>query len=301
MAFPPCLAQKWLAKMPKTRRQNENENFQPRRIVAIRNWGGVVRATPRTPRSCDGPRGSLSMRPLGLAGQRPLQARLARLCRSHRSPSDRRRPGVSPHHTITCTDAGGRVTDGAGSFVAAEGPDRARAVALRPRPGWCGCVYKPGWLWPLRMAKRASKSAMRGGERQSTEAPGHRTRARQKPGGVRRMAERAASRASPCAERRETHKQGRHRWHSASSQGNCVSLSCSSPASSYLSEELTCPKGNPAEKRFLLCRGAGPGSFTDPLRKSGVIAVVFLLYGMCSPPACAPGVRPSPKPEACFS
>ena len=30
---------------------------------------------------------------------------------------------------------------------------------------------------------------------------------------------------------------------------NCVSLSCSSPASSYLSEELTCPPGNPAEKR----------------------------------------------------
>ena len=80
---------------------------------------------------------------------------------------------------------------------------------------------------------------------------------RQKPGGVRRMAERAALRASPCAKRRETHKQGRHRRHPASSQENCVSLSCSSPAPSYLSEELTCPPGNPAEKRFLLCRGAG--------------------------------------------
>ena len=42
--------------------------------MAIRNWGGSIRATPRTPRSCDGPRGSLSMRPLGLAGQRSLQA-----------------------------------------------------------------------------------------------------------------------------------------------------------------------------------------------------------------------------------
>ena len=116
-----------------------------------------MRATPRTPRSCDGPRGSLSMRPLGLAGQRALQARLARLCRSHRSPSDRRTTGVSPHHTMTCTDVGGRVADGAGSSVAAEWSDRARTVALQPLPGWCGCVYKPGWLWPLRMAKRASR------------------------------------------------------------------------------------------------------------------------------------------------
>ena len=36
-----------------------------------------MRATPRTPRSCDGPRGSVSMRPLGLAGQGSLQARRA--------------------------------------------------------------------------------------------------------------------------------------------------------------------------------------------------------------------------------
>ena len=105
------------------------------------------------------------------------QARLARLCRSHRSPSDRRTTGVSPHHTMTCTDVGGRVTDGAGSSVAAEWSDRARAVTLQPLPSWCGCVYKPGWLWPLRMAKRVSKRATRGGERQSTEAPGHRIRA----------------------------------------------------------------------------------------------------------------------------
>ena len=138
-----------------------------------------MRVTPRTPRSCDGTRGSLSMRPLGLAGQRALQARLARLCRSHRSPSDRRTKGVSPHHTMTCTDVGGRGTDGAGSSVAVEWSDRARTVNIRPLPGWCGCVYKPGWLWPLplRMAKRASKRATRGGERQSTEAPGHRIRA----------------------------------------------------------------------------------------------------------------------------
>ena len=159
--------------MTKTR-QNEIENFQTMTNRAIRNWDGAMRATPRTPRSCDGPRGSLSMQPLGLAGQRALQARLARLCRSHRSPSDRRTTGVSPHHTMTCTDFGGRVTDGAGSSVAVEWSDRARTVALQPLSGWCECVYKLGWLWPLRMAKRASKRATRGGERQSTEAPGHR-------------------------------------------------------------------------------------------------------------------------------
>ena len=86
---------------------------------------------------------------LGLAGQRALQARLARLCRSHRSPSDRRTTGVSPHHTMTCTDVGGGVTDGEGSSVAAEWSGRTRTVALHPLSGWCGCVYKLGWLWPL--------------------------------------------------------------------------------------------------------------------------------------------------------
>ena len=69
-----------------------------------------------------------------------LQARLTRFCRSHRSPSDRRTTGVSPHHTMPCTDVGGRVTDGAGSSVAAEWSDRARAVALQPPSGWCGSV-----------------------------------------------------------------------------------------------------------------------------------------------------------------
>ena len=145
--------------------------------MTIRNWDGAMRATPRTPRSCDGPRGSLSMRPLGLAGQRALQARLARLCRSHWSLSDRRTASVPPpHHTMTCTDVEGRVTDGAGSSIAVEWSDRARTEALQPLPDWCGCVYKPGWLWSLRMAKHLSKKAMRGGERQSTEAPGHRIR-----------------------------------------------------------------------------------------------------------------------------
>ena len=133
-----------------------------------------MRATPRTPRSCDGPHGTLSMRPLGLAGQRALLARLARLSRSHRSPSDRRTTGVSPHHTMTCTDVGGRVVNGAGSSVAAEWSDRARTVALQPLSGWCECVYKPGWLWlwPLRMAKRVSKRAMRGGEKAEHGGPG---------------------------------------------------------------------------------------------------------------------------------
>ena len=39
---------------------------------------------------------------------------------------------MSPHHTMACTDVGGRVTDGAGSSVAAEWSDRARTVTLSP-------------------------------------------------------------------------------------------------------------------------------------------------------------------------
>ena len=116
------------------------------RAVAIRHWGGAVLATPCTLRSCDGPRVSLSMRPLGLAGKRALQARLARLCRSHRSPSDRRTTGVSPHHTMTCNDVGGRVTDGAGSSVAAKWTDRERTVTLQPLPGWIDHQLTPPGL-----------------------------------------------------------------------------------------------------------------------------------------------------------
>ena len=145
--------------------------------MAIRNWGDAVRADPTHSSELRRASWLTFDAPLGLAGQRALQARLARLCRSHRPASDRRTTGVSPHQTMTCNDVGGRVADGAGSSVAAEWTDRARAVTLQPLPGWCGCVYKPGRLWPLRMAKRVSKRATRGGERQSTEAPGHRVRA----------------------------------------------------------------------------------------------------------------------------
>ena len=106
-------------------------------------------------------------------GSRACVARIDR-----RVAGEQQTTGVSPHRTITFTDVGGRVTDGAGSSIAAEWSDRARTVALQPPlPGWCGCVYKPGWFWPLRMAKRLSKRATRGGERKSREAPGHRIRA----------------------------------------------------------------------------------------------------------------------------
>ena len=40
---------------------------------------------------------------------------------------------------------------------------QARSLLNRCRAGF-GCVYKPGWLWPLRMAKRVSERATRGGE-----------------------------------------------------------------------------------------------------------------------------------------
>ena len=59
------------------------KTFNPWRIVAIRNLDGAVRATPRTPQSCDGPRGLVSMRPLGLAGQRSLQAPVTSEERKH--------------------------------------------------------------------------------------------------------------------------------------------------------------------------------------------------------------------------
>ena len=58
-----------------------------------------------------------------------------RLCCSHRSSGDWR-AGVSPHHTMAGGDVGGRVTDGADSPAAAGWSDRARAVALKPLPGW---------------------------------------------------------------------------------------------------------------------------------------------------------------------
>ena len=90
--------------------------------------------------------------PLGLAGQRPLQARLARLCRSHRSPSDRRITGLSPHQTMTCTDVGGRVTDGAGSSVAV-GLDPPPCAPTNGRPGFpfwfsgCWRALAKGTAW----------------------------------------------------------------------------------------------------------------------------------------------------------
>ena len=172
------MPQGWLAKMTKTRemRTKLQNHGELRRFVI-----GAVRCV----KPCallGAATGLVAHFRCGLWGwlanvHYRLQARLARLCRSHRSSSDRRTTDVSPHHTMTCTDVGGRVTDGAGSSVAVEWSDRARTVALQPLSGWCGCVYKPGWLWPLRMAKRVSKRATRGGERQSTEAPGHRIRA----------------------------------------------------------------------------------------------------------------------------
>jgi hypothetical protein len=154
------------------------KTFKPCRIVTIRNWDGAMRADSTHFSELRRASWLTFDAPVGLAGHRALQARLARLCRSHRSPSGRRKTGVSPHHTVTCTDVGGRVTDGAGSSVAVERSDRTRTVTLQPLPGWCGCVYKHCQLpATAKMTKRASKRATRGGERQSTEAPGHRIRA----------------------------------------------------------------------------------------------------------------------------
>ena len=70
----------------------------------------------------------------------------------------------------------GRVTDCAGSSVAAEWPDPERPVAIRSQSGGCACVHETGWLSPLQMAKRAQsgrREETRGDERRNTAAHGH--------------------------------------------------------------------------------------------------------------------------------
>ena len=67
---------------------------------------------------------------------------------------------------MACGDVRGRVTDGAGSSVAAEWPDPERPVAIRSQSGGCACVHETGWLSPLQMAKRAQsgrREEMKGG------------------------------------------------------------------------------------------------------------------------------------------
>ena len=86
------LSRKWLAKMTKTRRENENEyKFRPWRTLAIRKWNGAVRADPA--HSSELRRASwLSFdEAFGLWGWlgNVHSRRDARLCRSNRSPSDR--------------------------------------------------------------------------------------------------------------------------------------------------------------------------------------------------------------------
>ena len=89
---------------------------------------------PGTPRARCGPHSSLLMECLGcLADMGPRCG--SRLCRSRRSSGDWR-TGVSPHHTMACSDVGGRVTDGADSPAAAGSSDCAKATALQLLPGW---------------------------------------------------------------------------------------------------------------------------------------------------------------------
>ena len=51
--------------------------------------------------------------------------------------------------------------------------DPERAVAIRSQSDGCACVHETGWLWPLRMAKRAHEWAASGAERRNTAAYGH--------------------------------------------------------------------------------------------------------------------------------
>ena len=119
--------------------KNGNYTFKPRRIVVVRNWDGAIRATPRGPRSCDGPRGSVSMRPLHAAfgagwsaGQRSLQARraLVSLASAVEWPVNNRCVSAPNNDDDMRRRRGGRVTDGADSPGAAGWSDRARAMAL---------------------------------------------------------------------------------------------------------------------------------------------------------------------------
>ena len=74
------------------------------------------------------------------------------------------RTGASPRQTMAGGDVGGRVTDGVDSPVAVGGRiAQGQWLFNRGRAGFA-CVNKPGWLWPLRMAKRVSERATRGGE-----------------------------------------------------------------------------------------------------------------------------------------
>ena len=92
---------------------------------------------------------------------------LARACAARvdrRSMPGDWRTGASPRQTMAGGDVGGRVTDGVDSPVAVGGRiAQGQWLFNRGRAGFA-CVNKPGWLWPLRMAKRVSERATRGGE-----------------------------------------------------------------------------------------------------------------------------------------
>ena len=71
---------------------------------------------------------------------------------------------------MTCTDVGGRVTNGAGSSVAAEWPDRARPVTLQPLPryraGAVACTNLLGGFghceWPSVRVSREQREEAKG-------------------------------------------------------------------------------------------------------------------------------------------
>ena len=80
------------------------------------------------------------------------------------------RTGASPRQTMAGGDVGGRATDGVDSPVAVGGRiAQGQWLFNRGRAGFA-CVNKPGWLWPLRMARHVCERATRGGERRNTAA-----------------------------------------------------------------------------------------------------------------------------------
>ena len=97
----------------------------------------------------------------------------SRLCRSRRSPGDKRKRVSPHHHTMACGDVGGKVTDCAGSSVAAEwsdpeggddAPIPARRLRLNLR-NWVAVATANG--------QACAEWATRGDERRNTAAHGH--------------------------------------------------------------------------------------------------------------------------------
>ena len=138
-------------------------------------WAVWHRATSGTPWACCGPFGSFFGAVFGACWLTWTPAGAARACFTRVArPFTGEWVPVSTTRWHAATSEG--VTEGAGSSAAAEQPGPEKAVALRSQSDGSARAYEIGWLWPLRMTKRVSGRATRGGERRNTAESGHRIR-----------------------------------------------------------------------------------------------------------------------------